>query len=41
VKRNYRRLAVVFHPDHPGGYEEAMKLLNNARERILKEKGGK
>lgn len=39
VKRNYRRLAVIFHPDTPGGYEEAMKLLNNARERILEEKG--
>ncbi len=41
VKRNYRRLAVVFHPDQKGGYEEAMKLLNNARDRILEEKGGK
>ncbi|GAI73954.1 unnamed protein product, partial [marine sediment metagenome] len=29
VKRNYRSLAVVFHPDK-GGYKEAMVLLNNA-----------
>ncbi|MBA7678708.1 Chaperone protein DnaJ [subsurface metagenome] len=36
VKRNYKRLAVVFHPDK-GGYDEAMKLLNRAYERI---KGG-
>lgn len=41
VKRNYRRLAAVFHPDVPGGYKEAMILLNNARDRIMKEKGGK
>ncbi len=41
VKRNYRRLAVVFHPDQKGGYEEAMKLLNNAYERVMEEKGGK
>ena len=42
VKRNYRSLAVVFHPDKTGtGYDEAMKLLNNAFERIKKEKGGK
>jgi len=41
IKRNYRRLAVVFHPDEEGGYEEAMKLLNNAYERVMGEKGGK
>ena len=35
VKRNYRNLAAVFHPDK-GGYKEAMKLLNNAYERITK-----
>lgn len=39
VKRNYRNLAVIFHPDR-GGYDEAMKLLNNAYERIKGEKGG-
>lgn len=41
VKKRYRELARLFHPDAPGGYEEAMKLLNNARERIVGEKGGK
>jgi len=38
VKRNYSRLAFIFHPDK-GGYEEAMKLLNNAYQQITKEKG--
>jgi len=37
VKRNYRNLAVIFHPDK-GGYQEAMVLLNNALDRIKKEK---
>ncbi len=40
VKRNYRNLAAIFHPDR-GGYGEAMKLLNNAYQRIKREKGGK
>lgn len=40
IKRNYKSLAVVFHPDR-GGYDEAMKLLNNAYERVMEEKGGK
>lgn len=40
VKRNYRNLAVIFHPDK-GGYDEAMKLLNRAAQRIKREKGGK
>jgi len=39
VKRNYKNLAVVFHPDKEGGFEEAMKLLNNAYDRVKKEKG--
>ena len=39
VKRNYKHLAVVFHPDK-GGYAEAMKLLNQAYERICLEKEG-
>lgn len=43
VKRNYRNLARLFHPDaHPDGpgvYEEAMVLLNQAFERIKEEKG--
>lgn len=38
VKRRYRNLARLFHPDAKGGYEEAMKLLNNAYDRIEKEK---
>ncbi len=38
VKRNYRNLAAVFHPDR-GGYNEAMVLLNRAHNRITK--GGK
>jgi curved DNA-binding protein CbpA len=39
VKRNYRNLASLFHPDK-GGYAEAMRLLNQAYERITK-LGGK
>jgi len=38
VKRNYRHLANLFHPDK-GGNREAMSLLNRAYERVLKEKG--
>lgn len=37
VKRNYRHLANLFHPDK-GGNQEAMSLLNRAYERVLKEK---
>lgn len=37
VKRNYKQLAAVFHPDK-GGYDEAMKLLNNAYDQIKKGK---
>ena len=40
VKRNYKRLAAVFHPDK-GGYTEAMVLLNNALERTLRENKAK
>ena len=39
VKRNYKHLAAIFHPDK-GGYQEAMKLLNQAYERICREKEG-
>lgn len=39
VKRNYKNLAAIFHPDR-GGYSEAMVLLNNAYDRIKKGKGG-
>jgi DnaJ-class molecular chaperone len=38
VKERYRALARLFHPDAPGGYSDAMRLLNNARDRIMKEK---
>jgi len=38
VKRNYGRLAFIFHPDRKGGYNEAMKLLNQAYERVMREK---
>lgn len=36
VKERYRVLARLFHPDAPGGYKEAMVLLNNAYEQIMK-----
>ena len=39
VKRNYKNLAVIFHPDK-GGYTEAMVLLNRAYDRIKKGKKG-
>ncbi|MBA7610423.1 hypothetical protein ES703_17631 [subsurface metagenome] len=39
VKRNYGRLAFIFHPDRKGGYNEAMKLLNIAYQQIMKGKG--
>jgi len=39
VKRNYRSLAAVFHPDK-GGYTEAMVLLNRAYEQIMSQKRG-
>lgn len=37
VKKHYRNLAYLFHPDR-GGYGEAMILLNRAYARIMKEK---
>ncbi len=40
VKRRYRQLSNIYHPDKEGGYEEAMKLLNNAYAQIKREKGG-
>jgi len=42
VKRRYRQLSQIYHPDKEGGYEEAMKLLNSAYHQIVKEitKGG-
>ena len=41
VKRRYRQLAGIFHPDREGGYIEAMKRINEAYEEILKQKGAK
>lgn len=35
VKKRYRALANLFHPDK-GGYSEAMVLLNNAYDRVKK-----
>ncbi len=40
VEKRYRVLANLYHPDRPGGYEEAMKLLNRAYERIQQQRGG-
>jgi len=41
VKKRYRNLARLFHPDAPGGYKEAMVLLNNAYDRIQGHRGGR
>ena len=38
VKRSYRRLAFIFHPDKPSGYTPAMQKLNEAYERIMRGK---
>ena len=38
VKRRYRQLSNIYHPDKEGGYEDAMKLLNNAYQQIMKGK---
>ena len=40
VKKRYRDLARLFHPDRPGGYEGAMKLLNRAYEQIQRRRSG-
>ncbi len=37
VKRRYKQLAIIYHPDKEGGYEGAMKLLNNAYGEIQRE----
>ncbi len=37
VKRRYRQLSQIYHPDKEGGYDEAMKLLNSAYHQIEKE----
>jgi len=38
VRERYRALARLYHPDMPTGYAEAMRLLNNAYDRVIKEK---
>jgi len=40
VKKRYRQLSMIYHPDREGGYSEAMKRVNEAYEQILKEKEG-
>ncbi|GAJ11098.1 unnamed protein product [marine sediment metagenome] len=39
AKKRYRTLANLFHPDRPGGYNEAMVLLNQAYDRIKRARG--
>ena len=36
IKAAYKRMAMVWHPDRPGGSAEKMKDLNEAREILLK-----
>lgn len=36
VKRRYRQLSMVYHPDREGGYNEAMKRVNQAYQEIMK-----
>lgn len=38
VKSRYRVLAKLYHPDMPGGYDEAFKILDRAYKRVMKEK---
>ena len=40
VKKRYRQLSMIYHPDREGGYTEAMKRVNEAYEQIMKEKEG-
>lgn len=40
VKRRYKQLAQLYHPDREGGYTPAMQRLNRAYEEIVKEKRG-
>lgn len=40
VERRYKQLSQIYHPDKEGGYEGAMKLLNNAYEQIKGRRGG-
>lgn len=41
VEMRYKQLSKIYHPDKEGGYEAAMKLLNNAYEEIKREKKAK
>ncbi|MBU1213491.1 MAG: J domain-containing protein [Alphaproteobacteria bacterium] len=38
VKKRYRQLSWVYHPDLPDGFTEAMKRVNLAYEQIVKDK---
>jgi preprotein translocase subunit Sec63 len=35
IKAAYKRMAMVWHPDRPGGSAEKMKHINEAREILL------
>jgi len=34
VKKMYRKMALIYHPDKPGGNEEKIKEINNAYEKL-------
>lgn len=36
VMRNYKRLAMQYHPDKPSGSQDLMKMLNRAKDEALK-----
>lgn len=36
VKKRYRQLSMIYHPDREGGYSEAMKRVNQAYQKIMK-----
>jgi len=36
VKKRYRQLSMIYHPDREGGYNEAMKRVNQAYQEIMK-----
>ncbi len=36
IKEAYKRMAMVWHPDRPGGSEEKMKDINEAKELLLR-----
>ena len=41
VKKRYRQLSMIFHPDREGGHEEAMKKVNEAYQEIISKRGAK